>query len=233
MHDHLTEQRARDALGGFGFRGDRVTEPVAPFSGGEKSRLALALMIQHKPNLLLLDEPTNHLDLEMRHALSVALQGYEGALVLVSHDRHLLRICCDEFLLVKGGGVHHYNGDLDDYRSLLVEEEQPEQPAAKPKPDRKEQRRVDAERRKRLQPVTSKIRKIERAMQPLEKEKQRIENRLVDPMLYNAENTEALKTLLQQQGENKRKLEELETQWLTLNEELEAVKQSDVQAAPR
>ncbi len=229
-HGHLSEQQARDALGGFGFRGDRVTEPVAPFSGGEKSRLALALMIQRKPNLLLLDEPTNHLDLEMRHALSVALQGYEGALVLVSHDRHLLRICCDEFLLVKGGSVHHYDGDLDDYRNLLAEEDESENPAdqtaPKAKPDRKQQRRLDAERRKRLQPLTSKIKKIEHAMQPLEKEKQRIENQLADAALYNTENREALKALLQQQGENRRKLEVLEMQWLALNEELEALSQS-------
>jgi ATP-binding cassette subfamily F protein 3 len=116
-----TEQELRDFLGGFGFRGDRVFEPVAPFSGGEKARLVLAITAYLRPNLLLLDEPTNHLDLEMRQALAVALQEYEGAVVLVSHDRHLLRTVADEFIVVHQGRATPFDGDLEDYARWLEE----------------------------------------------------------------------------------------------------------------
>src|SRR5262249_28356052 len=116
-----TEQELRDFLAGFGFRGDRVFEPVAPFSGGEKARLVLALTSWLRPNLLLLDEPTNHLDLEMRQALSVALQEYAGAVVLVSHDRHLLRTVADEFRIVSDGRVTPFDGDLEDYAQWLAQ----------------------------------------------------------------------------------------------------------------
>jgi ATP-binding cassette subfamily F protein 3 len=116
-----TEQELRDYLGSFGFRGDRVFEPIAPFSGGEKARLVLALVAYLRPNLMLLDEPTNHLDLEMRQALTVALQEYEGAVVLVSHDRHLLRTVADELYVVHGGRAEPFDGDLDDYAKWLAE----------------------------------------------------------------------------------------------------------------
>jgi ATP-binding cassette subfamily F protein 3 len=129
------EQDLRNYLGGFDFRGNTVTEKVGPFSGGEKSRLALALMIRTRPNLLLLDEPTNHLDLEMRHALNVALAEYEGSLVLVSHDRALLRSVCDNFLLVADGQVKEFDGDVDDYLAWLTARRQAQnaKPAAAPK----------------------------------------------------------------------------------------------------
>src|SRR5438876_896215 len=116
-----TEQELRDFLAGFGFRGDRVFEPVGPFSGGEKARLVLALIVYLRPNLLLLDEPTNHLDLEMRQALTVALQEYAGAVVLVSHDRHLLRTVADEFLVVQHGRAAAFDGDLEEYAKWLAE----------------------------------------------------------------------------------------------------------------
>ena len=117
-----TEKDLRNFLGGFDFRGDKVLDAVKPFSGGEKARLVLALLVYQNPNLLLLDEPTNHLDLEMRHALSVALQDYQGAIVVVSHDRHLLRSVTDQLLLVADGKVQPFDGDLDDYRLWLAEQ---------------------------------------------------------------------------------------------------------------
>src|SRR6185295_10805903 len=113
------EQDLRDHLGSFGFKGDRVFEPLAPFSGGERARLVLATLVAARPNLLLLDEPTNHLDLEMRHALGMALQDYAGALVVVSHDRHLIRSVADELWLVHDGGMERFSGDLDDYAAWL------------------------------------------------------------------------------------------------------------------
>src|SRR5690606_33962521 len=119
IHPQASEQDLRDYLGRFGFSGDQALTPVAPFSGGERSRLALALIVRRRPNLLLLDEPTNHLDLEMRHALTLALQEYEGAVVLVSHDRHLVRTTADELWLVAAGTVSPFEGDLDDYRTWL------------------------------------------------------------------------------------------------------------------
>jgi ATP-binding cassette subfamily F protein 3 len=118
-----SEQELRNYLGSFGFHGDKALDKVAPFSGGEKARLVLALITWQKPNLLLLDEPTNHLDLEMRHALTMALQGFEGAMVVVSHDRHLLRTTTDDFYLVHGGRVEPFDGDLDDYHKWLGEQE--------------------------------------------------------------------------------------------------------------
>src|SRR5690606_6585773 len=120
----LREQDARNFLGGFAFRGDRVFEPVRQFSGGERARLALALIVYREPNLLLLDEPTNHLDLEMRHALEVALQSFEGAVVTVSHDRHLIRSTCDELWRVADGRVAPFDGDLDDYARWLAAREE-------------------------------------------------------------------------------------------------------------
>jgi ATP-binding cassette, subfamily F, member 3 len=120
LDPQATEQTLRSYLGGFGFAGDRALEPVAPLSGGEKARLVLALIIRQRPNLLLLDEPTNHLDLDMRQALAEALQEFDGALVLVSHDRHLLRVTSDDLWLVDGGAVRPFDGDLDDYPAWLA-----------------------------------------------------------------------------------------------------------------
>ena len=121
LSPEATEQSIRNFLGGFDFHGDKALESIVGFSGGEKARLALAIIVWQKPNLLLLDEPTNHLDLEMRHALTLALQGYEGALVVISHDRHLLRNTVDQFYLVANGSVNEFEGDLDDYQQWLKE----------------------------------------------------------------------------------------------------------------
>ncbi len=223
------EQRLRDFLGGFGFAGDRVTEPVAPFSGGEKARLVLALLVWQRPNLLLLDEPTNHLDLEMRLALTTALQDYPGALVVVSHDRHLLRSVTDRFLLVHDGRATPFDGDLEDYRQYLQNHEQARQPEAEtptPAPSRRDQRRLDAERRQRTAPLRKTIAQLETRLAELESERDVLEAQLADPVLYEPDNKAQLMTLLEKQADLRRAIDDTEGQWLARNEELERLEKS-------
>lgn len=235
------EADLRNYLGRFGFSGERIFEPVAPFSGGEKARLVLALMIRQQPNLLLLDEPTNHLDLEMRQALSIALMEYEGALVVIAHDRHLLRSVCDDLLIVHDGGVEVFDRSLDDYAAWLREHEagapgrEPatDSPASAPgdaipvsEPDResrREQRRREAERRQRLKPLADKVKKIEREMTRLRETLTEIETELSDEALYadparKGELTERVRL----QGETRSAIEALEWEWLDASERLEA-----------
>ena len=167
-------QRLRDFLGGFGFSGDQALAPVGPFSGGEKARLVLALIVWQRPNLLLLDEPTNHLDLEMRHALTVALQSYQGAMVLVSHDRHLLTTTTDEFWLVADGQLRPFDGDLGDYQAWVASRNkaaEPVQPAAArgehTAQARREARRREAERREAARPLQQRVRQLDRELEEL------------------------------------------------------------------
>ncbi|MBS0376697.1 MAG: ATP-binding cassette domain-containing protein [Proteobacteria bacterium] len=226
-----TEQEQRSFLGGFGFAGDRVFEPVAPFSGGEKARLVLALIVSRRPNLLLLDEPTNHLDLEMRHALAMALQDYAGAIVLVSHDRYLLRMVADSLWLVAGGRAVPYDGDLDDYAAWLqagAGEEAPTAPAAAA-PARgaaadKERKRREAEHRQRLAPLKSAVEKSERELGTLAAELAAIEARLADPALHLPAARAELVELLARQGVLKRRVVEVEEAWLEASEALEAAR---------
>ena len=167
-----SELERRNHLGRFGFRGERVFEPTRRFSGGERARLALAILVARKPNLLLLDEPTNHLDLDMRHALLVALQDFAGAVVIVSHDRALLRGACDRFLLVANGAVSPFDGDLEDYAAWLTRgagAAQSEDAAAPATPSRREQRRLEAEARNRLTPLRAEQRKLEARLERLTK----------------------------------------------------------------
>src|SRR5262249_25217866 len=158
----LGEQAARDFLGGFGFDGDRALAVVAPFSGGEKARLCLALTVYQRPNLLLLDEPTNHLDLDMREALTEALNDFTGALVLVSHDRALIRACCDRLLLVRAGRVGDFDGDLDDYARLLSKpiDAAPAEPTSAA--TRRDERRERAQQRAKLAPLRLRLQRLER-----------------------------------------------------------------------
>jgi len=221
------EQELRDFLGGFGFRGDRALEPVAPFSGGEKARLTLALTVWQRPNLLLLDEPTNHLDLDMRQALGLALQEYSGALVLVSHDRFLLQSVADRLVLVADGNIREFDGDLDDYARWLSTRRAPEsgtrpQAAA---PSRKEQRRQDAEKRRELQPIRAQLKQLEAEMERLGAEKSRIDGLLADSTLYTDTARERLKTLLLDQGRLQQQLTAAETAWLAACEALELANQ--------
>ena len=221
------EQDLRDFLGGFDFRGDRVVAPVGSFSGGEKARLALALLVYARPNLLLLDEPTNHLDIEMRHALTMALQDYSGALVVVAHDRHILSACCDEFWLVGDGRVTPFDGDLDDYRQWLVaRRSQPAAPAAAAaSPSRRDERRAEAEERQRVatlrRPLQRRIEAIERELATLCAERDRIDAWLADEAAYAAEEASELAARTRRRGELARRIEALENDWLAAHEELQ------------
>ena len=223
-----SEQSLRTFVGGFGFSGERAESPVAPFSGGEKARLVLALLVYQRPNLLLLDEPTNHLDLEMRHALSQALQGYEGAMVLVSHDRHLLRTTCDQLLLVNGGQVEEFQGDLDDYPRWLADNSRDSAPVRENGDDkehsataRKDRKRLEAERRRQLQPLRNRLQKLERELEQLSDRQLTLEGELADPTLYQEQNRAQLKQTLNDKAGVDSRLAETEEAWLLAGETLE------------
>jgi ATP-binding cassette subfamily F protein 3 len=221
-----SEQSIRDFLGGYGFHGEQATATVGRFSGGEQARLALALIAWRKPNLLLLDEPTNHLDLEMRHALTVALQEYPGAVLLVSHDRHLLKNTVDVFWLVRDGRVQEFDGDLEDYRKLSLERHRaaPDTTpgsAAASAPAARENRRSAAERREQLRPLKQRIATLERQMEKHQQELRTLEERLADPAIYENNRSAELQQLLRTQGTLRQQLEENEEAWLTASEELE------------
>lgn len=224
----MRESELRSHLGHFGFRGDRITDPVAPFSGGEKARLVLALLILQKPNLLLLDEPTNHLDLDMRYALSMALMEYSGALLVISHDRHLLRSVCDELYVVHNGRLHEFRHSLDEYPNWL--KEQDEAPVDAPSPglqatrssSRKQNRQDEARRRKLLKPYRDTVRKIEIQMNQHRSDLDGLEDSLHDESLYtDTSRKEEMTTLLQRQAGLKSSLDTLEWEWLEANEKLE------------
>jgi len=223
------EQEHRNYLGRFGFSGERIFEPAGPFSGGEKARLVLALMIRQGPNLLLLDEPTNHLDLEMRQALSVALIEYTGALVVISHDRHLLRSVCDELLVVHDGIVDRFDRSIDDYPAWLREqEEKSEQAAARwqdepaKAPNKKQQRQEQAQRRQRLKPLHDKVRAAENELAASRLRLNELEARLADASIYgDATRKDELTRLIQDQAATKSRIESLEWEWLEASEQLE------------
>lgn len=221
------EPQLRSFLGSFDFRGDNALEPITRFSGGEKARLALALIAWQKPNLLLLDEPTNHLDLEVRHALTLALQGFEGAIILVSHDRHLLANTVDQFLLVSEGKVTDFDGDLDDYHQWLAKQRTDNKPTSSPAvrsmsaTDRKEQKRLDAQRRKALRPLKQKVETLEKEIDRGNQSLAVIKERLTDAYLYSDERKDELKDLLEKQGELQAKVEITEELWLDAHHELE------------
>jgi ATP-binding cassette subfamily F protein 3 len=218
------EQRLRDFIGGFGFRDERVHEPVARLSGGEQARLALAMILFRRPNLLLLDEPTNHLDLEMRHALSVALQDFGGAVVLVSHDRHLLRTVADRLFLVAGGGVADYDGDLEDYARWLTDSRRrPGRCAPEPRAGTagRTRRQAGAHRRARLKPLREAVSRLESELAKLEGERTKLEEALAEPAVYDDDMKDRLKGLLVDRGRLDRALAECESRWLSAGEELE------------
>ncbi|HZW14312.1 MAG TPA: ATP-binding cassette domain-containing protein [Noviherbaspirillum sp.] len=243
---NVREQELRNFLGGFNFGGDMVTSKIAPFSGGEKARLALALIVWQRPNLLLLDEPTNHLDLETREALTMAMAQFEGTLVLVSHDRHLLRATTDQFMIVADGMLQPFDGDLDDYRDWLfktklgkTDEPLPSTGQASPekatasqnttqsesREDRQERRRLEAEERQRLsslkKPIESRIKRLDEQMAKLNARKTEVDARLADPAIYDEASKEELRTLIVDQAYLVKELEQLETEWLEQQEALE------------
>nr|WP_300313989.1 ATP-binding cassette domain-containing protein [Halomonas sp.] len=235
LSPRAADSEIRSFLGGFGFPGDDVFAEVGQFSGGEKARLALALVAWQKPNLLLLDEPTNHLDLEMREALTEALAAFEGTVIVVSHDRHLLKATVDEFWRVADHRVEPFDGDLEDYRLWLKQRldaarrearEEKAEAIEAPREDRKASRRAAAELREKLRPLKRERDKAEQAMEKVQEELAAIEERLADPELYTAEERKAeLTDSLARQGELKSRLDDLEQQWLAAEEALEQMSQ--------
>ncbi|WP_110948788.1 ATP-binding cassette domain-containing protein [Pseudomonas bohemica] len=228
------EQTLRDFLGGFDFRGARLEEPVLNFSGGEKARLALALIAWDKPNLLLLDEPTNHLDLEMRLALTMALQEFSGAVMVVSHDRHLLKSTTDNFLLVADGVVEEFDGDLDDYTRWLADYRQRNAPVSNTpvnadKTDKKAQRQQAAALRQQLAPHKREAEKLEKELGTLHEKLAKIEAALGDSAIYEAANKDKLRDLLADQARLKVRESELEEAWMEALELLESM-QAELEA---
>ncbi|MCE5364171.1 ribosomal protection-like ABC-F family protein [Pseudomonas anguilliseptica] len=229
------EQTLRDFLGGFDFRGPRCDEPVQNFSGGEKARLALALIAWGKPNLLLLDEPTNHLDLEMRLALTMALQEFSGAVVVVSHDRHLLKSTTDEFLLVADGQVQPFDGDLEDYARWLVDYRARQAPASSSesnpdKTDKRVQRQAAAALRQQLAPHKREAEKLEKELGQVQDKIAAVEARLAESDIYDAVRKDALRDALAEQAKLKGREADLEERWLLALETLEAL-QAELEAA--
>jgi ATP-binding cassette subfamily F protein 3 len=228
LDKQVREQELRNYLGSFGFPNERIDEPVAPFSGGEKARLVLALLIYQKPNLLLLDEPTNHLDLEMRHALSVALQEFSGAMVIVSHDRHLLKTVTDQLMIVNQGAVSAYDGDLDDYTRWIQNQDQQEQASTADTDtgnlSRKDQRRQEAEQRKRLQPLKKKVDEWEKKLKTLAQQREQVNTELADPALYEDPASDSVRELMRKKSQLDDEVEQCEMNWLEAAEEYEQAK---------
>ena len=239
-----SEQQIRNFLGGFDFQGDRAFEQIEHFSGGEKARLALAILVWQQPNLLLLDEPTNHLDLEMRHALTLALQNFAGAIVIVSHDRHLLKNTVDSFALVHNGKLSNFDGSIDDYEKWLAQHKiTPGDHSSNDKPsapsfagdnlnepngssaDKKAQRQAAAQAREKLRPLTNAVKKLESKIEKLQAELVKVETKLADPALYEGE-SEKLTQLLKEQGTLKSEIEDTEEQWFEKQDELESLKEA-------
>ncbi|MGD8476713.1 MAG: ATP-binding cassette domain-containing protein, partial [Burkholderiales bacterium] len=221
----VREQELRDFLGGFNFRGDEALAPVGRFSGGERSRLALALIAWQRPNLLLLDEPTNHLDIEMRIALTRALQEFDGAMVLVSHDRSLLRASCDQLFIVDGGSVREFDDDLEGYTRLLAVPETQASEQARNGPSRREQRRMEAEARAEAaaarKPLEKELHRLEREIERHTRDKARLENLIASPDLYENDNKEQLRDYLREQAQVSKQLDRAEEHWLELTAQLE------------
>jgi ATP-binding cassette subfamily F protein 3 len=221
------EQVLRDFLGGFDFRGDRATSAVAQLSGGEKARLTLALIVRDRPNLLLLDEPTNHLDIDMREALTEALQDFDGALIVVAHDRHLIRATTDELWIVNDGKVLPFDGDLDDYRDwvLALSRGTRDDGREPPATDRKTKKRAEADARQQRanvrRPLLARQATLEGEMEALGTEKKTVEAWLASADAYAEDARDTLRTALARQGELTWRLARLEAEWLEVAEALE------------
>ena len=222
------EQSLRDFLGGFDFSGDMAVAPVTGFSGGERARLALALVVWQRPNLLLLDEPTNHLDLEMREAVALALQEYEGAMVLVSHDRHLLRTATDLLVLVADAGVSAFDGDLEDYREWLAARRTVDRSKPGPGASRREQKRAEAvarqARSRSRKPLENRLRALDRELERLAREKAEVETRLASEAFYAQGDQDEVTAALREQVRLATLVEQAESEWLRLQAELEGIR---------
>ena len=229
----VREQELRDFLGRFRFSGDMVNAPVKPFSGGEKARLALALLAWDKPNLIVLDEPTNHLDMQTREALTMALSSFEGSLLLVSHDRHLLAATTDRLMLVHNAEVTEFDGDLDDYAKLVLETRKATLAAEKVKSDsapsvnKKEARQQAALERQRIanlkKPLQKELASVEKKLNPLSTELKALDAKLADTAFYTDGDQDEVAAALKRHGELSAQVEELEARWLELSEAIEAI----------
>ncbi|ORU89900.1 MAG: ABC transporter ATP-binding protein [Cycloclasticus sp. symbiont of Poecilosclerida sp. M] len=227
LNKKATERDLRSFLGGFGFHGDKAVAEVAPFSGGEKARLALALLVYQKPNLLLLDEPTNHLDIEMRHALSSALQDFSGAMIIVSHDRHLLRTITDQFLLVAKGAVTPFDGALEDYEVWVKNQTRNTEnntPSNSSKPSNKERKQQEAQKRQQQKPLRDALKKAEKQLGKLYVKKKQLEERLADTDLYQKSQKTQLTALITEKAMLDKLLSETEGDWITAQDEIDATK---------
>lgn len=235
----ISEASLRAFLGGFGFSGERMDTACESFSGGERARLALALIVWQRPNVLILDEPTNHLDLDMRHALSMALQDFEGAVVLVSHERQLIASVCDDLLLVHAGRCTEFEGDLQDYAKWLREARQQQinaqnalqqqssnTPLSTAKVDKEAQRKEAARRRELTRPIRKNIEKVEAQIDKVQPRLAEIEHALADSALYESNRKDELIKLMNEQNDLKAKLEQFEEQLLQLMMELEELESS-------
>ncbi len=216
-----TDQQRRTYLGGWGFAGDMAMRPTQSLSGGEKARLVLALIAWQQPALLLLDEPTNHLDIEMRHALTVALQEYEGAMVIVSHDRDLLGRCVDEFWLVDGGRVDPYPDDLEQYAERIRQRVAPA--ASDTGPSRRERRQASAEHRRQTQTLRTAVKRLEARIESMSKDLKALETTLADPATYETMSTQSLQAVIAERTDLLRDLQAAEADWLQQHEHLDAM----------
>ncbi len=231
LNPQVSDQQGRNFLGGFGFQGERALESVAPVSGGEKARLALALIVYQRPNLLLLDEPTNHLDIEMRQALVEALQEFQGAMLIVSHDRFLLRATCDRLWLVDDRRVLDFKGDLDDYRRWLAnrdnssDAEQPHKQDVNSASSRKDQKRLQAQQRQQLRPLKKKSARLEARVEQLQYQSDTLEKQLADSDLYQEQRKQELRQLLEEKGGIDTELTKTEEAWMQALEALEAAEE--------
>ena len=218
-----TEQQVRTYLGGYDFKNDKVKDPIKLFSGGEKARLALAIIAYQKPNLLLMDEPTNHLDMEMRQALTMALQSFGGAILLISHDRHLLANNVDQFLLVEDGGLNEFDGDLHDYSLRILKNLNKAQPAKSKKKDSPTEGVNKKAEQKIIRQLKAEVMSAEKRLKRLQGKITEVEAVLQSPDTYDGDFQEDLHDLIRNQSELKSEIEEVEQVWLSLGEQLEAV----------
>lgn len=223
----LTDQEIRNHLGQFGFSNDMALQQIKVMSGGEKARLALSILVYQKPNLLILDEPTNHLDLDVRESLTFALQSYEGALLLVSHDRHLLESVCDEFYLMDDGYLRKFEGDLDDYKRYSREKHKEQNNSSKRKTiatSKKTTRKEAADLRQKLLPLTSELKKIEKELDTLNQLNSKLELVLANPDIYQDSNKNTLQNTLKEKSTTQSQIEKLEEKWLEISEQLEIIR---------
>ena len=232
LSPRVSEQEVRDFLGSFKIHGDMALNTIENFSGGEKARLALAVVAWQKPNLLLMDEPTNHLDIEMREALADALQRFEGAVILVSHDRYLLRHCVDEFWLLDQQKLTEFSGDLNDYYALRNQQiaagtsNQSSSDTISSADNKKLQRQQAAQKRALLAPLANKIKKLEKQMTGAELSLNTVRDQLADSSIYDAENKSLLQVLLADEAKFQAELENIEMEWFEKQDELSQLEES-------